>query len=145
MIRKNVYWNHIWKKDNKAQKYLKKNWLFHNVIQTDGVGVCILYDKVSHAIQEKKNTVRKNKGKNKLNNTNDDLDKIDPSDRYIDPDFTLINPHFTDDELIVGGDPNKGDIIHLYSDRSGPKGESIDRKMFRYTNCQRNFETKKDI
>ena len=127
VIKKNIYWNHVWKENSKAKKYLNKNkqWIFHQVIQTDGVGVSILYNKIIPKNDIKENT------------------KNARSNLYVDDPSMIKKYGKISDDNIVGIDPNKNDLLYFYKDGYDQNSQYIN-KTFRYSKCQRNIETKND-
>ena len=126
VIKKNVYWKHVWKENSKAQKYLNKNkqWTFHQVIQTDGVGVSILYNKIIP-----KNDIKENAKKARSN-------------LYVDDPSMIKKYGKISNDNIVGIDPNKNDLLYFYKD-SYDQNSQYRKQTFRYSGLGLNLTTER--
>ena len=104
-------WSSFFNLDHKVFK--RKDFLFHSMIKTDGVGASILF-------------YRKDVDPYKL--PEDPLSSF--TEHYVD-EIDLLNPEYFN---IVGIDPGKDDLIHCTDGKNN---------FFRYTANQRRFETRR--
>lgn len=108
--------NEIWNFFFRTNKecFSKKNYSFHHMIQTDGISCCILL-------------IRNDKIGRKIRQ---------PKTKASEPYITDVKESLTD-KKIVGIDPGKNDLIYCVD------GTNRNANKFRYSQAQRNNETKK--
>lgn len=111
--RQNEIWEFFFKTDKDCFQK-KKNYTFHHMIKTDGISCCILL-------------IRNDKIGRKIRQP-----KIQSSETYI----TDVKESLTD-KKIVGIDPGKNDLIYCVD------SDNRNANKFRYSQAQRNNETKK--
>ena len=111
-------WNIFFKLENKV--FRKSGYKFNNSIITDGVSCSILFVKEEYYNKFIPSFKFKNQRKEQY------IDKLEKEE------YDKLK-----DKKIIAIDPNKEDLIYCVD------GTSKDRNQFRYSQSQRNFESKK--
>jgi len=120
--KKNNLYKEIWSKIFKLYKrvFKKKNYLFNNMIRTDGISCCILFIRTDNNGKPLKKSQKKCKQEDDTN--------------YIEK-ITLTEQ--IKNKKVVAIDPNKDDLIYC-----GSKNKENKLETFRYTQNQRRLETR---
>lgn len=130
---KQKYSKPVKKKNKKWKKKIinifnKKGYNFIGMIKTDGIGVSILYEKIS---KQKNANDNKKRRKSKTKKEKNELKEFN-SFKYIEKDDNI---DLIDGKNVVINDPGHSDLLHMYS-------EQKKIKKFRYTVAQRQHEMK---